>query len=223
MSKYREINGKKYPRVTTILGIIAKPELYGWYAKHGQNAAEIVRVSAQRGSDVHHAIEALQSGHAWDDVINTLDKEPQKYLLGYKKFQEEWNYSRDPDAQNIAHYKQTKKFNEKLVWSETNGYCGEVDEFGILKHKKNGIIYDNVLIDYKTSSGIYFEHKLQVAAYRRALIEMGNECHTAGVLRCTNTGNYELKIFGEDQLDDYFEVFLSAKKIWEAKEREYFT
>jgi len=208
MSSYREINGKRLPRVTSILSVIAKPQLYAWYAAKGSEANTILRSSAQRGSDVHRAIEALQSGHKWDDVVKTLGKEPNKYLLGYKKFREEWNY------------KPIKKFNQKLVWSEKHEYCGEVDEYGTLTNYRSGSNYDNVLIDYKTSSGIYPEYGLQVAAYRMALIEMGNDCHTAGILRVTNTGNYELKMYGADQLDEYFTVFMYAKKVYEWKERQ---
>jgi len=202
MSKFREIDGVKYPRVTSILGVIAKPALYGWYAKNGEKAYEMLRQAGQRGSNVHHAIESRHAGHSWDDIFKTSTKEESKYLLGYKKFEQEWDY------------KQIKKFDNKIVLSKKYHYCGELDEYGTLIYKKSKQEYKGILIDYKTSSGIWFEYPLQVSAYWHALLEMGEKVNFAGILRLTVTGNYELPFYDVHALVKYFKVFLAAKEIY---------
>jgi len=198
MSQYREIDGVKYPRVTSILSIISKPALYRWYAKHGMKAFDILKDSAKRGSNVHHAIEARQTGHSWEDVFRTVTPEETKYLLGFKKFEEEWTYT------------PIKKFDQKLVISKEYGYCGELDDYGTLVNKLTKEKYPNILIDYKTGSGIWPEYKLQIAAYWHALIEMGNNADFAGILRLDPSGNYELPFYNKTQLEKFFDVFKDA-------------
>ena len=59
-----EINGVWYPRVTSILNIKAKPALYRYYAELENFAAaeEIMERSADEGTRVHEAIEAILVG-----------------------------------------------------------------------------------------------------------------------------------------------------------------
>ena len=55
------INGKWYPRVTSIINIKAKPALLRFYgeAKSFNAAQEITNNSATEGTKVHNAIEAI--------------------------------------------------------------------------------------------------------------------------------------------------------------------
>lgn len=57
------IKGKRYPRVTRILDIIAKPEFFRWYAKHGMEFCDRVRDDrAVFGTRLHKEIQNILEG-----------------------------------------------------------------------------------------------------------------------------------------------------------------
>jgi len=71
---------------------------------------------------------------------------------------------------------------ESLIASPTHVFCGKFD----LLSRRNGKI---VLSDYKTSTSIYLEHKVQLAAYRLALREWSNiHVDAIEILRFSKTG-----------------------------------
>src|SRR3989338_1104747 len=81
--KFKELNGYEidgvwYPRVTSILNIKAKPALYRYYAELDSFAVaeEIMERSADEGTRVHEAIEAILVGKTpeyGDDIKPSIE------------------------------------------------------------------------------------------------------------------------------------------------------
>ena len=154
-----DIDGVWYPRVTSIVSIKAKPALYKFYAEQGNfSAAESIKTkSADEGTQIHEAIEAILEGktiaipHSIQPAINAF--------LEFKKENE------------IVPI----KIEERVV-SKNHWYAGTVDVIG----KLNGRLG---VLDIKTSYSIYRDYGLQTAAYVEAVKEMKIFPLTRWVLR----------------------------------------
>lgn len=164
-----------YPGVTTVLGVIAKPALIPWAANEAakkikaylvQNATgraltateidelveqgrkahiELKDAAADVGTRAHAAINTLIDGgklDLTDDIKPAVD--------AFMAFVGESHIKIEHGDRKIA--------------SLAHGYGGSLDALGI----ENGKL---VVVDFKTSSGIYPEMGLQVAAYCEALRE----------------------------------------------------
>lgn len=187
-----EIEGVLYPSVTTILQVINKPALLNWAAKNGPaGMARIKQESADFGTTVHRYISEILDGKAVD--LDALDPE----IAGCVRSFQEW--ARLVSLQPII--------TEQTIHSKTHGYAGTLDFFGLVY----GV---PTLIDWKTSSGIYPEMELQVAAYSFALDEMGlGKSVNKMIVRIdkkTKQCHPTVVTAGEEA----FGAFLSAKKLW---------
>ena len=165
-----EINDVWYPRVTAIASIKAKPFLYKFYADLGSfSAAESIKnKSADEGTLIHEAIEALLAGkpvavpHSIQPAINAFNE--------FKKNNE------------IVPLKV-----EERVVSKNHWYAGTVDVIGNLNGRLG-------VLDIKTSNSIYRDYNLQTAAYIEALKENNIFPNTRWILRidqvkqCVNCG-----------------------------------
>lgn len=97
------------------------------------------------------------------------------------------------------------KFGEKHIYSKKYDYAGIADAVATRKGK-------TVLIDYKTSSGVYDEMRFQVSAYANALDEMGIKIDERWIVRFDKeTGDF-FPILCEDQKAD-FTAFLGCRAI----------
>jgi hypothetical protein len=173
-------DGVQYPSVTTITGILDKPALLQWASNCAvdfitenldeiKNPVDVHRAedildqarkayvvkkdkAADAGTQTHHAIEMYISG--MDPYPSLKCEEASKgfeaFLSWEKKNHVEWLQS------------------EVEVVSVLHGYAGRFDAIANV----NGFRY---LIDFKTSKGIFDEHRWQVCAYRQAFNEMLEE------------------------------------------------
>jgi len=203
MAKFRTIDGKKIPRVTSILDVISKPALYGFYAKWGQQARGIAKAAAERGTSVHKAIEHMTNGGSEEEARKLLIPTAISYFEGWIDFNKRYSI------------KIIKRLDDKLVISPLYNYCGECDELCDIYDKIEKVWYKNCLIDYKTGKGIYYTHAPQLAAYWNALKEMGNEVFMGWILQMNEQGIYKFVPLNEKILDRKFKVFLAAKVIFE--------
>mgnify|MGYP001563776596 CR=1 FL=1 len=94
---------------------------------------------------------------------------------------------------------------EKLVYSKQHDYVGLADAVA----KVHGLL---TMIDYKTSNGIYFEHIMQVSAYREAYNEEFGDLIKYSVILKFNKSNGELetKQIEMGEHIDSFEAFKAA-------------
>lgn len=193
---YYEINGLRYPSVTTILQVISKPALVRWAGKVAaesmkdnpeQSVKEAVasiylnrNTAAGKGSQVHSL---LANGQPF----------PQE-LQGYKDAYDLW------ERENGMY----RMYREIIVWSDEYKYAGTAD---LIAAAPNHSIW---LIDIKTG-GIYREHGLQLSAYAQAISEcLGIDVTHTGVLKLNADGTYEFK-----ETHESLATFLAAKKLWE--------
>lgn len=179
-SHYYTINGKRAVGVTTALNALPK-DLTRWAARTvAEHVVKNVRTvsamvaeggrqptidylaalpnqkrdtAAERGTDVHKLVVPLAAG---DPVDVPEDLAP--YVRGALAYLDDWQ--------------PTTVFAETVVASYTHLYAGTLDSIQDVP----GL--GRVLVDWKTSNGIYGNHALQLPAYRYAEVYLdddGNE------------------------------------------------
>jgi len=191
--------------VTTILGVIDKPQLLWWAA---QTAAEIALEdpsktarecasgiykkrdrAGDRGSDVHGIIAGgkYNKKDMGEDIVG--------YINAYEKFR-----SMMPS---------TSILKESIVFSKKWGYAGQLDR---LMKMADGKVW---VVDFKTNkSGIFAETGLQLSAYKHALLEMGRVKKIDGLAGVHLTRDGEWKFM---EFQDQLKPFLAAKALYEWK------
>ncbi len=149
------------PRVTSIVNIKAKPALYRFYADLDSFAQgeEIKKKSADEGTRVHVAAEAILTGK---EPVVEPDIAPA--IEAFREFIDERNVQVDPE------------YVEKRVVNHSDRYAGTVDSVALIDGKLG-------VLDLKTSSGIFRDYTLQLAAYFPPLQEELRGLSTRWILR----------------------------------------
>lgn len=206
---YWHTDGKPYISVTTILSVIAKPQLQYWFGKEvyramivdpslsekeALNAPYVVSKKAMgRGTTIHSIVEAYQHTKEYIEEIPDDFKDYAKAFYGWVG---------DNDVELLEH--------EKTMVSKKYGYAGTMDL--LVKFKKSDKLF---IIDVKTGKDIYDEAFLQLSAYKQALKETEDKDAEIGVLLLAtgedgkSTGTYKFQ-----QGVDLFPEFLAAQKLW---------
>ncbi|OGN20348.1 MAG: hypothetical protein A3I32_00535 [Candidatus Yanofskybacteria bacterium RIFCSPLOWO2_02_FULL_45_10] len=219
-----EEDGIWYPRVTSIVGIKAKPALYSFYASMPSFAAgeAMKEKSAEEGTLLHETVEAI-----FKKELVTVPDSIKPAMDAFMEF-----YSNN---QIVVH-----KVEERLV-SHKHRYAGTMDVLADL----NGQLG---VLDIKTSIAIYRDYQIQTSAYVEALkenpnmpeltrwilrVDQSKKClHCGASLRekggrqkirkengpCEHewgpmTGEYEIKELKTFTSD--IKAFLAAKTLWE--------
>lgn len=221
-SRTYTIDGVTMPSVTTILGVIGKPALITWAANEERAAcleaaydlyddvhstprldrmpflaaleSRLGSVKAHKrasakaceiGSQAHAAIE-LQHRKAMGQATGPEPKLSDEAMWAFMAW-EDWALN--------AGIKPV--FIEQTIWSVSHRYAGTMDLLAWV----NG---HRTLVDYKTSKSVYPESKLQVAAYIRAMNEMGHGPITRGAIvrlpKATTDPAFEVVEIHEDEL-----------------------
>jgi hypothetical protein len=143
---------RKLYRVSLILETLEKKALRYYYGKHGTKEAErLSRMEANTGTFAHSYIKSFFTGEVFRDW-DTVQQE--KYFSSVRNFHE---FEEKFDLRPV--------FIEKTVYSLKYSFAGTFDGlFWIGKRL--------VLLDWKTSSGIWDSYQLQLVAYRVALTEL---------------------------------------------------
>lgn len=184
-TKYYNSKGDEIPSVTTILGIVNKPELVRWAHYMGTKNMSIDDLLIERatfGTNVH------------------------SYLESYFE-QGDFIYERPDDTDEfkkvINNFKWFMKGKEsKCVFSEVSRsnelFGGTFDFYGMFNGKK-------MIIDYKTSKSVYTSHLLQLGGYYE-LIKDELDIELGGVL-IINKKECRMKEITIDKLKSYGEMF----------------
>jgi len=205
--RFYNIDGEKYPSVTTILQVIAKPGLMYFYGKHGIEGAEEKKMeAADIGTLAHQTIEKILKGEiilTQQDIQKIIkgDLEPlskvearaEKPVAAFLKWREKVNFK--PIKMELTVY--SKKFK----------YAGTLDAVGFIKDKLS-------IIDFKTSNKIWPEYALQIAAYKSAYEEMtGERVSSRWIIRLDKKKPFfEAKSFRAHNKD--MRAFKHALKLW---------
>jgi len=150
------IDGILYPSVTTILGYPPKPWLEKWRAKWGSLAVRKTAAANAIGTAFHEGAEGLLWGR------NVLAHGRVHHMLA--RF-EQWL-----DGVHLLPVE-----TELKVISRKYGYAGTLDAIA----EQDGKF---VLLDWKTSAGLYPDMELQLSAYAQAYEEMTGKKIKRGVI-----------------------------------------
>ncbi len=142
-------DGKAWPSVTEILGAEPKPWLQRWLEKHPVWAPKKTRAANNLGTAFHAGAEALSRGKDWTPVTRRQ----------YAMLERVEGWLKESGFKPLS--------TELHVVSRQHRYHGTFDAVGVIA--KHG--YALVIVDYKTSSGIYPGMEEQLAAYAQAFYE----------------------------------------------------
>ena len=206
--QYYILNGHKYSRVTSILGVIAKHGLAIWYSKVGEKRAkEILETRQVIGTKTHHIFEMNLLGKDFD--INEYEQEIKDSLTLFKDFK--------------INTKLEVHSAEQRLWSETYGFAGTADYLGmyttyddylVRRHKAKFTDGGLVIIDWKTSRSIYKEAFLQLSAYTHAFYELTGIKIDGAAIAHFRDGKLKVREKTFDELMELFEVYKCALKLY---------
>lgn len=231
-----EIDGLWFPRVTSIIDILAKEGLLRYYADHRslQDAKKSLRNAANRGIMVHNVVEEIFKGNK----VNI----PSSIEPSIKAFQD-WRSKHSVVVHDPQHDIEKRIFDKEYYYSGTLDVIAEID--GVLG-----------VLDIKTGSGIWNEYSLQTAAYLYAYNKMAGhkkqakarwilridqyqECVLCGAKKRTKEGQTRItggnpfchhkfspkigvvQFKSLNNFYDDFQAFIHAKGIWEWKNKNW--
>ena len=211
------VDGLKLPSVTAILGVIGKPALIPW--------ARNMALEKARATLLDNLGIALDSEEQIDELIEKARKRPDEVRDQAADFGtrahiliEEYLRGKEPEvpddlADVFSGFLSWQgdagleiQYTEQMVYSATYKYAGSMDAVA----KRGDQL---VALDWKTSSGIYPEMALQVAAYAAAWEEMNAQSvHEAWVVRFGKK-QPEFEARQVKNLDAAFQGFIAAQTL----------
>ncbi len=147
---YKNAAGKRLPGVTTVLGMLNKPALLKWAWQLGKDGIDM-EASRQGAADVGTVAHALCEAHLRGMQFEAGNISPEalsKAETGFIRFLDFW----DREGLTLVEV-------EHVMVSEAMQVGGTLD---ILARRVNGRL---VLVDLKSSKGIYDEMLVQAATY----------------------------------------------------------
>lgn len=233
------VNGKRYQRVTTALGIINKPFFLGWGSRIVLERVAGVLLDPKVKAELVNAISETPSDYAAfvARVVKQAKKAPNEARNASGNFGTEVHrlvqefISLPPDkteqfllsapkekrpavsaaANFLADFGITVCDTERVVWSPGFGVAGTIDGVGFIGN-------DLVIWDWKTGSHIYWETALQLAAYADLLNQVtGVEVTKAYAVRLPRAGDapeYEVETLGETELYQAWCAYVNALSLY---------
>ena len=199
---YKNSKGEKIAGVTTVLGLLAKPALISWAYKRGKDGLQLYEQrnkAANVGTIVHARIMAYYKGYEIDN--SNISPEVWEMTENSMKSFYEWAKPRDVKPLLI----------EEPLISEIYQYGGTFDIYGEMDDKLT-------LLDFKSGSGLYEEHFIQLAGYLQLLREAGHNVSKIVILNIPKTkdDNFTLKSISADEfsLELRFKKFIKLVEIW---------
>lgn len=204
---YKLKDGTRVPGVTTVIGELDKGRALLLWAnrvgKEGYDLSTYVDALAEIGKTAHAMIAAHLAGKKitadlfQDASADTFDRASNSFLK-YLEFE-----------------KQTKP---KVVLSEA-AFVSEEFQFG---GTVDAVMeFDGVLtlVDFKTSKGLFLEHRIQVCAYARLLQENGYDVKAIRLLRIGRTPDegFEDHRIPMESVENHWRIFYHARAIYDFK------
>jgi len=182
--------GKEYASVTTILNVINKPALIPWAKKQSLEKVKYVL----QNHVMNGTLPEIKSTDDIDAIINEASKTPDQVLqtagdfgshahaLIEKVINARINNEKEPvtpvDLKVVMESFEMfcEQYNPVFIGSEvqvcSSCFCYESNRYYAYAGTIDAVIVHEdrpIVIDFKTSKGIYDEHRLQVGAYSHAL------------------------------------------------------
>jgi hypothetical protein len=217
-----KVNSKVVYGVTSIIGIINKPQLMYWAVNQavdflknslepGKGYDEIEIGNILEGAKYAHRTkskEATDLGklfHSWaEDYIN-------KKIAGKGKVKMPVNKKLQGSVKNFLDWEKEHKVkwlsSERKIYSKKYEYAGTLDAEARIDGELS-------VIDFKTSKAIYDDYFLQTASYIKAREEeSGDKYKKAWILRVSKTGG-DFEARQTEKIDEHFKCFLSCLEVY---------
>ena len=208
------------PSVTTILKVLNKPALVQWAANMALSNVRPVLEALKAGAmnpdslDIDQIIKSAKSEHktVMDEAAD-LGTQMHRHiadsmmLFGWEKWKEQGIipsslfHAWDAYCWWRSDYKVKAIAVEQEVYHSSR-FAGTLDFYGTVGDKL-------FIIDFKSSSGIWPEYSMQIAAYWKAWVEMtSSRVDGWGILRLDKkTGEPEWKEYSLDEMEVAFQKF----------------
>lgn len=198
------IEGKKYFRVTRVKSAINQPGLNYWRAKVGSiKANQIMKARGTFGTNFHKLIEILLMGKDID--ASNYGEEMQESLKLFNEAKDKYNIR----AEAL----------EQKLWDDDLGIAGTTDFIGhadLDKLGKNA----HVIFDWKTSTSIYPDFFIQLAAYVFTFEKMTGIKLDGAVVLQIRDGKMRIEEKSYDELAKFYQVFKCALCIFRYQKGE---
>ncbi len=205
-TRYKRANGVIVPGVTTVIGQSLgwnKQVLMAWQRREllaGNDPDKIRDQAADIGTLAHFMVECHVKGLQPDtSEFSAADIDrAENGFLGFLEWEDQ--------------YKPEYVGSEIQMVSEVHGFGGTADFIARLGNRL-------VLLDLKTSRGVYIDHKIQVAAYKYAYEEQtGQTIDQVHVLKLDkNTGAFEHVPVPNQEIENCFLIFLHCLALYNLK------
>lgn len=209
MARIYEIDGEKYPSVTTILGVVPNPWLDRWKA-NTPNADEISARSMIQGTLFHFRVESfLANQFSLPTPTLDIDSDKRKYIDDELK--ENVNIMFSQFEEFMAEYPIRPWITEAVVYNKQYKYAGTFDL---------AASYDNSvwILDIKTAKSIWPDYEAQLAAYSKCPIP-GFQLHDGplriAIMRFNAKTGWQFK---EMNIEKGWDAFLKALEMYNKKE-----
>jgi hypothetical protein len=196
---YRLEDGTIVPGVTTVLGILNKPPLIKWannLGLQGIDSSKYVDEKAAIGTLAHQMIAAYLRNEETDtsEYSKVQIDQAENAVLSFFEWEK-------------THYIEPVFVEEPIV-SQQYKFGGTIDCLG----KINGSL---CLLDFKTSSGVFPEMLVQVAAYNQLLTEQGYKIDRSFILRVGRTSDEGFEERLVNHLDKRWLIFQHCLEIYQ--------
>ena len=195
---YKDSEGNKVPGATTVIAILAKPQLITWANRlglDGIDSAKYVDNLADVGILAHHLILC----HHRDEVPDMSDFSENQIELAFNCLKSYANWESTHEIKPLLV--------EASMVSDTLRYGGTPD----LYCEMDGVL---TLLDFKTGKALHPENMYQLAAYRNLLQDYGNRVDQCIALRIgrEESEGFEMKM-GKD-MDTAFRIFQNCLELY---------
>lgn len=203
-TRYYTTDGQLVPGATTVTGLLNKPQLIVWANRLGLQGIDSTKYrdkAADIGTCAHLMVQCYIANEKPDlsqFSQDTIDQAENALISFF-----EWEKSHKIEPVLL----------EKGMVSDNYLFGGTVDCVANL----DGKLW---LIDFKTGSGIYDEMGMQLAAYRKLLIEHGYVIEGCRILRIGRSEDegFEDRIFDNRQLEKQWEIFNHLLQVYHLKQ-----
>ena len=189
-----KIDNKKVPSVTTILGRFKNATgLLIWANQIGLKG-QLYQDELKKAGDIGTALHDLAEIHIKEEYYELPQDE--KVRNCFNQFLEWWDNN-----------------NYKVTWTEKH-FCSEKYLYG---GTPDLLVNENILVDFKTSKGIYSDYLVQGSAYAKLIEENENRKIDKFIICRFSKDNSqtEIKEFSKEDLDNAFSYFELLRKAFD--------
>lgn len=205
-AKGYQLAGERIPGTTTIIGRFKDSgALLQWAFRQGQSGASSLYEQANKAADIgtaaHAMIEAHINGESPEEALIALAPPDQEFLdKAYQAFGNYLTWERQSGLKLLSKYQEIQLVSPEYRFGGTPDAIGEIDG-------------QAVLLDWKSSNGVYNDYIIQLAAYAH-LINDGVRMDTGEPIGVKISGGAHLLRVAKDYPDFEHRYFGDLSSAW---------